>query len=348
MVEDKLEEETYSLIFTSLKHPVRRRILRMLADKPLTYSEILETLNIDSGHLSYHLESLGDLIMHSQDGKYLLSSIGIAAVRLMSGVEEHPSLSSSQKPRMSEVMPKVFSLVLVMILIAAGIHFVTYTTPTSTATLNQDWIYPTPFVIGAGQTFEFNVTLEYWRYPVIGASNPIFSRSMYGGPFGPDAYTFEVQPPPNTYTARAGGSIWLDFRLNTTSRIRPGVLILMPFGFPNDLEVDVYTPNENKSLGKLDWTYGKIEHFTSPTVEVNQLGTYRFIIKNNDSNEWTGTITPNVEWQIIEKPYFYCGLMGLVISTGYIALISYTVLGKSHKTKNEAPHPTSAETQKTD
>jgi len=43
MVEDNMEEETYSLIFTSLKHPIRRRILRMLADKPLTYSEILET-----------------------------------------------------------------------------------------------------------------------------------------------------------------------------------------------------------------------------------------------------------------------------------------------------------------
>ncbi|TET26814.1 MAG: ArsR family transcriptional regulator, partial [Candidatus Bathyarchaeum sp.] len=87
MDEDNLEEETYSLIFTSLKHPIRRRILRMLADKPLTYSEILETLNIDSGHLSYHLENLGDLTVHANNGHYKLSSFGVAAVKLMGGVE---------------------------------------------------------------------------------------------------------------------------------------------------------------------------------------------------------------------------------------------------------------------
>ena len=72
MAEDKIEEETYSLIFTSLKHPIRRRILRMLADTPMTFSEILESLTIDSGHLNYHLESLGDLVLHPKDGKYLL------------------------------------------------------------------------------------------------------------------------------------------------------------------------------------------------------------------------------------------------------------------------------------
>ncbi len=334
MAEDKLEEETYSLVFTSLKHPVRRRILRMLAGKSLTFSEIQESITIDSGHLSYHLESLGDLVVHNQNGKYKLSSIGVAAVRLMSGIEEHPSLSSSQKPIRSEVMPKVFGLFLAIILIAASIHFVTYTIPTSTATLNQDRIYPTPFVIDAGQTFEFNVTLEYWRYPAPMMGNPIFSRMLYAGSDGPTNYTFEVQPAPNTLATQAAGSMWLDFRLNTTSRTT-GALVLMPFGFPNNITIDVYTPNENMSLGRLDWTYGKIDHFVSPIVEVNQLGTYRFVIKNNDSNEWTGVITPNVEWQIIEKPYFYYGIMGLVFATGYLIFMSYWLLSKSQKTPNQ-------------
>jgi len=91
MSEKRIEEaETYSLIFSSLKHPLRRRILRMLAQEPLAFSEILDTLSIDSGHLSYHLESLGDLIMHTPDGKYRLSSAGVATVKLMSGVEETP------------------------------------------------------------------------------------------------------------------------------------------------------------------------------------------------------------------------------------------------------------------
>jgi len=337
LAEDKLEEETYSLIFTSLKHPIRRRILRMLADKPLTFSEIQEQINIDSGHLSYHIENLGGLVMHNQNGDYNLSSIGVAAVRLMSGVEEHPSVYSNKKPKRPQVLSKVFSLVLATTLIVMSLHFVTYTTSISTATLNQDRIYPTPFVIGAGQTLEFNVTLEYWHYAstMIPMGNLIVSRMLYGGPFGPEAYTFEVQPAPNNLTAQAAGSMWLDFRLNTTSRTKNNTFILMPFGFPNDLLVDVYTPNENKSLGELDWTYGKIDHFTSPIVEVNQLGTYRFIMKNNDSNEWTGVLRPNVEWQIIEKPYFYYGIMGLVFATGYLVFMSYRLLSKSQKTPNQ-------------
>jgi DNA-binding transcriptional ArsR family regulator len=338
LAEDKLEEETYSLIFTSLKHPIRRRILRMLADKPLTFSEIQEQINIDSGHLSYHIENLGGLVMHNQNGDYNLSSIGVAAVRLMSGVEEHPSVYSNKKPKLPQVLSKVFSLVLATTLIVMSLHAITYTTPISTATLNQDNIYPTPFVIGAGETFEFNVTIQYWNYKskyddvtMIPYGNKIVLQTFYIGPFGPDEYTLSVEPPPNTLTAQAAGSMWLDFRLNTTSRTKNNTFILMPFGFPNDLLVDVYTPNENKSLGELDWTYGKIDHFTSPIVEVNQLGSYRFIMKNNDSSEWTGVLRPNVEWQIIEKPYFYYGIMGLVFATGYLVFMAYQILSKSQK-----------------
>jgi DNA-binding transcriptional ArsR family regulator len=57
MSDEKIDEETYSLIYSSLKHPIRRKILRMLEEQELTFSEILEALKIDSGHLSYHLEN---------------------------------------------------------------------------------------------------------------------------------------------------------------------------------------------------------------------------------------------------------------------------------------------------
>ncbi len=83
MGEDKIEEEPYSLIFKTLKHPLRRKILRMLAEKPRSYSEILEALAIDSGHLSYHIENLGDIIARTKDEKYALSTIGQAAVKLI-------------------------------------------------------------------------------------------------------------------------------------------------------------------------------------------------------------------------------------------------------------------------
>jgi DNA-binding transcriptional ArsR family regulator/outer membrane protein assembly factor BamB len=81
------DSDTYSIIFKALKHPIRRRILSLLADKPLTFSELLRFLGVDSGHLSYHLEALGHLVSKTEDGCYRLSAFGAAAVGLFTGVE---------------------------------------------------------------------------------------------------------------------------------------------------------------------------------------------------------------------------------------------------------------------
>jgi DNA-binding transcriptional ArsR family regulator len=89
-------EETYSIMFASLRHPARRKILRMLADKPKTFSEILEELGISSSHLTYHLENLGELVSKIDEGKYRLSAFGEAAVLAMRGVEEVPATPSKQ------------------------------------------------------------------------------------------------------------------------------------------------------------------------------------------------------------------------------------------------------------
>jgi DNA-binding transcriptional ArsR family regulator len=85
-----LEEETYSTMFLSLRHPARRKILRMLAEKSRSFSEILEELGISSSHLTYHLENLGELVSKIEDGRYKLSTFGEAAVAAMSKVEEAP------------------------------------------------------------------------------------------------------------------------------------------------------------------------------------------------------------------------------------------------------------------
>jgi len=86
------DEETYSVMFSSLKHPLRRKILRILAAGPKTFTEVLQQLDVDSAHFSYHLESLGGLISKEADGKYRLSNLGRAASSLMARVEEPPKL----------------------------------------------------------------------------------------------------------------------------------------------------------------------------------------------------------------------------------------------------------------
>jgi DNA-binding transcriptional ArsR family regulator len=84
------EEETYSTIFTALRHTIRRRILRMLAKQPMTFTDILNQLEIESPHLTYHLDSLGVLLAKTDRGQYRLSTFGQAAVSMMGWVEDAP------------------------------------------------------------------------------------------------------------------------------------------------------------------------------------------------------------------------------------------------------------------
>ncbi|MDH5483561.1 MAG: winged helix-turn-helix domain-containing protein [Candidatus Bathyarchaeota archaeon] len=85
------EEDTYSTIFTSLKHPIRRKILRTLFESPRSFSDMQEEFRIESPHLTYHLENLGDLVFKNADGKYALLPLGKAATSMMYNVEEKPT-----------------------------------------------------------------------------------------------------------------------------------------------------------------------------------------------------------------------------------------------------------------
>jgi DNA-binding transcriptional ArsR family regulator len=91
------KEEIYSTMFKSLKHPIRRKILRILADKPLAFSEMLELLGISSSNLTYHLDNLGELISKDEKGVYRLSTFGLASVNTMKVVEDAPTDSQKKK-----------------------------------------------------------------------------------------------------------------------------------------------------------------------------------------------------------------------------------------------------------
>ena len=84
-------------MFSSLKHPIRRKILRILADKPLSFTEMLELLGVSSSNLTYHLESLGELITKDDSGVYRLSTFGLASVSTMKIVEEREEYTISRR-----------------------------------------------------------------------------------------------------------------------------------------------------------------------------------------------------------------------------------------------------------
>jgi hypothetical protein len=105
------EDEIYSTMFTSLKHPVRRKILRMLGNKPMTFMEMVEELGVSSPNLTYHLESLGELISKMDNDQYKLSSFGVATVDAMKGIED---VKTEPKRRSGAFKWQVFSAALII------------------------------------------------------------------------------------------------------------------------------------------------------------------------------------------------------------------------------------------
>jgi DNA-binding transcriptional ArsR family regulator len=77
---ESLEES----IFKTLSHQKRRDILRIIGEKKeVTFTEIKMTVQIeDSPSLSYHLNTMGGLIIQ-KEGKYMLSELGQDAFGLI-------------------------------------------------------------------------------------------------------------------------------------------------------------------------------------------------------------------------------------------------------------------------
>jgi len=93
------EEDTYSSIFTALKHPIRRNILRRLSTSSATYTELLNEIDIDNGLLNYHLDNMRELIRKRKDGTYTLSEFGKAGLNLIHRIEE-PAVKAEDKRRL--------------------------------------------------------------------------------------------------------------------------------------------------------------------------------------------------------------------------------------------------------
>jgi DNA-binding transcriptional ArsR family regulator len=163
------EEETYSIMFTSLKHPARRKILRLLAVKPKTFSKILEELAISSSHLTYHLENLGELVIKTEDGTYKLSTFGEAAVTAMREVEEVPIIKSKSPLSLPLAWKALFGVFMISLIILAGFSY------TQHMTLNQ---------ISTDKTFTFLrdvIQLDMPKYYTRLVSNTLEYSSDLGG-----------------------------------------------------------------------------------------------------------------------------------------------------------------------
>jgi len=82
-----VNEEAVTKIFEVLSHPIRRDILNLLSEKgEYAFTDLLTTLKVDSGKLSFHLRALQAFIEQTPAGKYKLSQTGESAMRVIRDV----------------------------------------------------------------------------------------------------------------------------------------------------------------------------------------------------------------------------------------------------------------------
>lgn len=79
-----------SEMFEAISHPIRIKILKLLAKRPMSFSELKRELGIkSSGKLDFHLKKLGNLVTLNSEGKYALTKEGYAALQTITTIRKY-------------------------------------------------------------------------------------------------------------------------------------------------------------------------------------------------------------------------------------------------------------------
>jgi DNA-binding transcriptional ArsR family regulator len=121
----EFEEETYSTVFKALKHPVRRRLLRVLSQGSRTFTDLQSSFKVNGAVLTFHLDAMKDLISKTEDGKYSLSTMGEGAMALMERVEEPPKATpTNPSPKSSRRLNilQLATICIAIVLLVSGTY----------------------------------------------------------------------------------------------------------------------------------------------------------------------------------------------------------------------------------
>jgi len=86
-----LSEDQEIEIFKVLSHPLRRKILRLIASRGAVSYKELAKLEPKAGVLYHHLRLLGDLITQDSDKRYVLTEKGERAYEILTSIFIEPS-----------------------------------------------------------------------------------------------------------------------------------------------------------------------------------------------------------------------------------------------------------------
>jgi len=152
-------------LFEALGHPTRIRILELLANSPLGFSDLKKALGIDSGgQLQFHLGKLQGLVK-TVEGNYALTDEGKEALRIMA-IKKTPDKSEIKRVKSKPL--QIISIILIFALaISIFYEFSLYNAnmqlDTKLSNLNQEynnslamlarypWIFKGAYAVYSGQ-----------------------------------------------------------------------------------------------------------------------------------------------------------------------------------------------------
>ncbi len=308
MEEDRIEDDTYSLILTSLRHPLRRKILRMLSDGPHGFSQILESLSIDSGHLNYHIKCLGDLVTRAEDGKYMLSTAGWAAIKLMGNVEEHEeSAEINKRRRRTSKTALVFSVLFAVALIIMTIYLLTYTTQ------NQGILFEVhqegenlPMIVQPNQQFNYTFSIGLTAF-----------GDTIGYSIGPDKTMISIPKPTNDIVQ------WTRY-FSETRLIVNGTYAI---------NVAVYDPSNRIVVDHREDGDISSPQIILPSFEFSEFGDYTLRVNNLREGNFNATLVPYGVYVRYLRPLFQYGIFGVIILVLYpiFLFLSWNLGNKTKK-----------------
>jgi DNA-binding transcriptional ArsR family regulator len=158
----EMREELDGDIFQMLSHPYRKQILRLVSERPMMYTELMEALGIESGKLRFHLEKVRPLLAQDKHKKYILSDHGKRAIEFLENAE---SLGAPHLER--RYNNPVIAVVFLVIGVIGGALAVGYLTP------------DTGFVLA--NATQDNTTQENLEKPKV-RFYPEFEIGVYGVP----------------------------------------------------------------------------------------------------------------------------------------------------------------------
>jgi hypothetical protein len=85
-----------AVVINALNHEIRRDILKVAREKPVSFSALLDLFSIAPGKLDYHLKLLVGLLEKNERGLYKTTALGDRVVGLLEGFQQ--TITTKDRP----------------------------------------------------------------------------------------------------------------------------------------------------------------------------------------------------------------------------------------------------------